>query len=69
MLKIVLYLKNLYIWLLEWMTVTDLNQAVLYILMVVMLLYIASKLTGWLSVGLSVAAILYGGYMLWINFG
>ena len=69
MLKIVLYLKNLYIWLLEWMTGTDLKQAVLYGLMVVMLLYIASKLTGWLAVGLSVAAILYGGYMLWLNFG
>lgn len=69
MLKIILHLKNLYTWLLEWMTGTDLKQAVLYVLMVVMLLYIASKLTGWLAVGLSVAAILYGGYMLWLNFG
>ena len=69
MIRLILYVKNLYNWLCEWLSETDIKQALLYILLIMMLFYIASILTGWLSVACVVIAILYGGFILWDNFG
>ena len=69
MLNLFLKLKYVYNWLRQWLSETDIKQASLYILMTVLLLYIASKLTGWLAVIAAAGAIAYGVYEIWTIYG
>ena len=69
MIKLIFYFKNIYSWLSELFSETDLKQLLLCVMLILMLFYIASILSGWLSIACYVIAVLYGSYILEQNFG
>ena len=68
MLKLLLRLKGVMDWLRNYLSEADIQQMFIYLALVALLFYIASKLTGILSfIGMG-GALLYGGYLLWTKY-
>ena len=68
MLKLLFRLKRVIDWLRNYLTEADIQQLFIHLAMVLLLFYIASKLTGFMSVIGMGGSLLYGGYLLWTKY-
>ena len=64
MLKFLLMFKNIYTWFKEIMTVEELRQLLLYLLMAAALFYITSNIGGMVGIVAQFIALLYAAYII-----
>lgn len=68
MLKLLFRLKGVIDWLRNYLTEADIQQLFIHLAMVLLLFYIASQLTGFMSVIGMGGSLLYGCYLLWTKY-